>query len=73
MPQRTVPPAPDEPEAGDDDWLTSTSGRWSPNADAQGTECGLEGLVKGTPERLRIEELEGLLAAHGVNPAAMQS
>lgn len=27
-------------------------------------ECRLKGLAKGTAERLRIEELDGLLAAH---------
>ena len=26
--------------------------------------CRLKGLAKGTPERLRIVELDGLLAAH---------
>ena len=27
-------------------------------------ECRLKGLAKGTPERLRIEELDRLLAEH---------
>ena len=27
-------------------------------------ECRLKGLAKGTPERLRIEELDGLLKEH---------
>ena len=27
-------------------------------------ECRLKGLAKGTPERLRINELDKLLAAH---------
>jgi hypothetical protein len=27
-------------------------------------ECRLKGLSKGTPERLRIEELDRLLAVH---------
>lgn len=27
-------------------------------------ECRLKGLAKGTPERLRIEELDKLLAEH---------
>lgn len=27
-------------------------------------ECRLKGLAKGTPERLRIQELDGLLAVH---------
>jgi len=27
-------------------------------------ECRLKGLAKGTPERLRIEELDGLLMEH---------
>jgi hypothetical protein len=27
-------------------------------------ECRLKGLAKGTPERLRIEELDQLLADH---------
>jgi hypothetical protein len=26
--------------------------------------CRLKGLAKGTPERLRIQELDGLLADH---------
>jgi hypothetical protein len=26
--------------------------------------CRLKGLPKGTPERLRIEEIDGLLAEH---------
>jgi hypothetical protein len=33
-------------------------------------ECRLKGLAKGTPERLRIEELENLLAAHRTKPAS---
>jgi hypothetical protein len=28
------------------------------------SECRLKGLPKGTPERLRIEELDKLLAEH---------
>ena len=32
-------------------------------------ECRLKGLAKGTPERLRIEELERLLAEHRAKPA----
>lgn len=31
--------------------------------------CRLKGLAKGTPERLRIEELDGLLAAHKTKQA----
>jgi hypothetical protein len=27
-------------------------------------ECRLKGLAKGTPERLRIEELDSLIAEH---------
>jgi hypothetical protein len=27
-------------------------------------ECRLKGLAKGTPERLRIDELDALLLAH---------
>jgi hypothetical protein len=33
-------------------------------------ECRLKGLAKGTPQRLRIEELENLLAAHCTKPAS---
>ena len=29
------------------------------------SECRLKGLAKGTPERLRIEEIDRLLAEHG--------
>jgi hypothetical protein len=32
-------------------------------------ECRLKGLAKGTPERLRIEELDRLLAEHRARPA----
>lgn len=32
-------------------------------------ECRLKGLAKGTPERLRIEELDRLLAEHRGKPA----
>ena len=32
-------------------------------------ECRLKGLARGTPERLRIEELDGLIAAHQAKPA----
>ena len=32
-------------------------------------ECRLKGLAKGTPERLRIEELDRLLAEHREKPA----
>ena len=31
-------------------------------------ECRLKGLAKGTPERLRIEELDRLLAEHRERP-----
>lgn len=31
-------------------------------------ECRLKGLPKGTPERLRIEELDRLLAEHRARP-----
>jgi hypothetical protein len=31
-------------------------------------ECRLKGLPKGTPERLRIEELDRLLAEHKAKP-----
>jgi hypothetical protein len=31
--------------------------------------CRLKGLAKGTPERLRIEELDGLLAEHKAKKA----
>ena len=31
-------------------------------------ECRLKGLAKGTPERLRIEELDRLLAEHRSKP-----
>jgi hypothetical protein len=33
-------------------------------------ECRLKGLAKGTPERLRIEELDRLLAEHKTKPAS---
>ena len=33
-------------------------------------ECRLKGLAKGTPERLRIEELDRLLAEHRAKPLA---
>jgi hypothetical protein len=32
-------------------------------------ECRLKGLAKGTPERLRIEELDRLLNEHRTRPA----
>ncbi|WP_181008582.1 hypothetical protein [Sphingomonas montanisoli] len=32
-------------------------------------ECRLKGLAKGTPERVRIEELDGLLAEHKAKSA----
>ena len=32
-------------------------------------ECRLKGLAKGTPERLRIEELDSLLKEHRTRPA----
>jgi hypothetical protein len=32
-------------------------------------ECRLKGLAKGTPERLRIEELDRLLAEHLAKPS----
>jgi len=32
-------------------------------------ECRLKGLAKGTPERLRIEELDRLLKEHRTKPA----
>jgi hypothetical protein len=32
-------------------------------------ECRLKGLAKGTPERLRIDELDRLLAEHGAKSA----
>jgi hypothetical protein len=32
-------------------------------------ECRLKGLAKGTPERLRIEELDRLLKEHREKPA----
>ncbi|MDB5688597.1 MAG: hypothetical protein JWL91_473 [Sphingomonas bacterium] len=32
-------------------------------------ECRLKGLAQGTPERLRIEELDRLLAAHRTKAA----
>jgi hypothetical protein len=32
-------------------------------------ECRLKGLAKGTPERLRIEELDMLLMEHRAKPA----
>ncbi len=33
------------------------------------SECRLKGLAKGTPERLRIEELDTLLAEHRAKTA----
>ena len=35
-------------------------------------ECRLKGLASGTPERLRIEELDGLLVAHRAKSAGQQ-
>ena len=32
-------------------------------------ECRLKGLAKGTPERLRIDELDALLAEHRAKSA----
>ena len=32
-------------------------------------ECRLKGLAKGTPERIRIDELDRLLAEHRAKPA----
>ena len=32
-------------------------------------ECRLKGLAKGAPERLRIDELDLLLAEHRAKPA----
>ena len=32
-------------------------------------ECRTKGLAKGTPERLRIEELDRLLMEHRAKPA----
>ena len=32
-------------------------------------ECRLKGLAKGTPERLRIAEIDRLLATHRAKPA----
>jgi hypothetical protein len=32
-------------------------------------QCRLKGLAKGTPERLRIEELDRLLMEHRAKPA----
>jgi hypothetical protein len=32
-------------------------------------ECRLKGLAKGTPERLRIEELDKLLSEHRMKSA----
>lgn len=32
-------------------------------------ECRLKGLAKGTPERLRIEELDRMLAEHNAKKA----
>jgi len=34
------------------------------------SECRLKGLAKGTPERLRIEEIDRLLAEHSARPPA---
>jgi len=33
-------------------------------------ECRLKGLAKGTPERLRIDELDRLLREHRAGPVA---
>ncbi len=33
-------------------------------------ECRLKGLAKGTPERLRIDELDRLLAEHRTKSSA---
>lgn len=33
-------------------------------------ECRLKGLAKGTPERLRIDELDKLLREHRTGPVA---
>lgn len=33
-------------------------------------ECRLKGLAKGTPERLRIEELDRMLAEHNAKKAS---
>jgi len=33
-------------------------------------ECRLKGLARGTPQRLRIEELDKLLAEHKAKPKA---
>ncbi|MGZ3171577.1 MAG: hypothetical protein ACXWJC_00650 [Croceibacterium sp.] len=35
--------------------------------------CRLKGLAKGTPERLRIAELDELIAAHKARPSAKGS
>ena len=32
-------------------------------------ECRLKGLAKGTPQRVRIDELDQLLAVHGAKNA----
>ena len=32
-------------------------------------ECRLKGLAKGTPQRLRIKEVDRLLAEHRAKPA----
>ena len=34
------------------------------------SECRLKGLAKGTPERLRIEEIDRRLAEHDAKPAS---
>ena len=49
---------------GNAEWLTTMSKRWKLNAESYGAECRLKGLAKGTPERLRIEELDRLLMEH---------
>lgn len=36
-------------------------------------ECRLKGLPRGTPERLRIEELDTLLAEHRAKASGKQS
>jgi hypothetical protein len=33
-------------------------------------KCRMEGLAKGTPERVRIEELDRLLAQHRAKPTS---
>ena len=36
-------------------------------------ECRLKGLAKGTPQRVRIEEIESLLAQHKAKKAEVQT